>query len=179
LLAAGAALTALSACDQVKSRLDQFGKLTDDVVNQVNGGEGEQAADPLLSAPLEARAVFGVQTAPIELQPVSLDDLLQTQSFYAVGSLVAKPKEEIAEPVLETESFDLAAADPSAPVTADSTAAAALNSDAAPPTDSSQKAAGAPVVEAQPEVAPPATTTVPAPNAPNRTLSVRVLPGLR
>ncbi|HEV7689414.1 MAG TPA: S8 family peptidase [Hyphomonadaceae bacterium] len=179
LLAAGAALVALSACDQIKSRLDQFGKLTDDVSKQVNGQDVDPAQDPLLAAPLEARAVFGVQTAPIELQPVSLDDLLQTQSFYAVGSLVAKPKEEIAEPVLETESFDLAAADPSAPATADSTAAAALNSNAAAPTDSSQKAAGAPVVEAQPEVAPPATTTVPAPNAPNRTLSVRVLPGLR
>src|SRR5262245_23578734 len=90
LLAAGAALTALSACDQVQSRLDQFGKLTDDVVNQVNGGEAQPAQDPLLAAPIEARAVFGVQTAPIELPAVTLDDLLQTQSFYAVGSLVAK-----------------------------------------------------------------------------------------
>src|SRR5689334_17136527 len=86
-LSAGAALVALSACDQVKSRLDQFGKLTDDVVKQVNGGDDQPAADPLLAAPIEARAVFGVQSAPVELPPVSLDDLLQAQSFYAVGSL--------------------------------------------------------------------------------------------
>ena len=64
-------LAGVAACDQVNSRLDQFGKLTGDVLNQVNGGE-EAAADPLLSAPLEARALFGVQQAPVELTPVSL-----------------------------------------------------------------------------------------------------------
>lgn len=39
--------------------------------------------------------------APVELPPVSLEEMLQTQSFFAVGSVIAIPKEQIIEPVLE------------------------------------------------------------------------------
>src|SRR6185295_16338569 len=113
-LVVGAMLTALGACDAVKDRVDKFGKLTDDVLKQVSGDE-PAAVDPLTSAPIEARALFGVQQAPVDYQPGSLDDLLQTQSYFAVGSVIAMPKAQITEPVVEPETFDLAAADPAAP----------------------------------------------------------------
>jgi serine protease len=179
LFAAGAMLAALAACDQINDRLDKFGKLTGDVLNQVNGGEAAQ--DPLLTASVEERALFGVQQAPIELQPISLDELLQTQSFFAVGSVIAMPKVEMTEPVVEAESFDLAAADPAAPeAPADAAAGAALNTKDAPLPESAEKPAGAPVAEAPAAAAaPPPTTTVPVPNAPSRQMTVRSMPGLK
>ncbi len=72
--------------------------------------------------------------------------MLQTQSFFAVGSVIAMPKAQIVEPVLEPETFDMAAAQPSAPDTA--TSAAALNTDDAPKPESAEAPAGAPIVEA-------------------------------
>ena len=56
-LVVGVAISALAACDQVNDRLDKFGKLTSDVLNQINSGEAAAEPDPLTSAPLEARAL--------------------------------------------------------------------------------------------------------------------------
>jgi len=173
-LVVGAALCALVACDQVNDRLDKFGKLTDDVLKQINGGE-EEAADPLTSAPLEARALYGTMQAPIALPEQSLEEMLQTQSFFAVGSVIAMPKEQIVEPVVEPESFDLAAADPAAPETPQDSAAAAQNTADAPLPESAEAPAGPPVTESAPPsaalAAPPAATApAPAP-APAPTLS--------
>ena len=154
-LVLGVALAALVACD----RVDQLGQLTNDVLNQVTGTESEQAAaratDPLASAPLEARALFGVMQAPVELQPVSLEEMLQTQSFFAVGSVIAMPKAEISEPVLEPETFAMIAAPPATAAPSD---AVPLNTDDAPKPESSEAAAGAPIVEAAP--APPAAAAI-------------------
>ena len=149
-LVLGAALAALVGCD----RLDQLGQLAGDALNQITGGEqAEEAAapvDPLASAPLEARAVFGVMQAPVELPPVSLEEMLQTQSFFAVGSVIAMPKEQIVEPVLEPETFDMAAAQPDAAATPDN---ATLNTESAPLPQSAEAPAGAPIVEAAPPAA--------------------------
>jgi serine protease len=151
-LVLGASLFALAACD----RLDGLGQLAGDVMKQIGGGEPEQAAeapvDPLASAPVEARAVFGVMQAPVELAPVSLDEMLQTQSFFAVGSVIAMPKTQIVEPVVEPESFDLAAATaPAPPPAADPNV---VNTNDAPLPESAAVAAGEPIKEAPAATAP-------------------------
>ena len=70
-LVLGVALAALAGCD----RVEQLGQLTSDVLNQITGGEPDQQAetpvDPLAAAPVEARALFGVMQAPMELTPVT------------------------------------------------------------------------------------------------------------
>ncbi len=159
-LAMGAALVTLSACDGAQGRLDEFAKLTGDVLKQISGGQIETAAAPevdlLESAPVEARALFGVTQAAVELPPVSLEELLQTQSFFAVGSVIAMPKVQMVEPVLEPETFDLAAAQPTSPETA-AEAASTLNTESAPLPESAAAPAGPPVAEA-PTAAKSATT---------------------
>lgn len=149
-LVLGVALTALAGCD----RLEQVGQLATDALNQITGGESQQAeapVDPLEAAPVEARALFGVMQAPIELTAISLEEQLQTQSFFAVGSVIAMPKEMIVEPVLEPESFDIAAAN--APAAAPD--ASTMNTNDAPQVASTEAAIGAPIVEAAPP--PPAS----------------------
>ena len=131
-LVAGAALAALAGCDQVNDRMKQLGELTDGVMKQIGGEDDAAPGDPLAEAPLEARALFGVMQAPVELPVISLEEQLQAQSFFAVGSVIAMPKAQLVEPVVEPESFDLAAADPAA---ADA-AADSLNTSNAPPPES-------------------------------------------
>jgi len=159
-LVLGVALTALAGCDAVNDRLDKFGKLTGDVIKQISG-ESEEV-DPLTSAPLEARALFGTVQTAVALPEQSLDELLQTQSFFAVGSVIAMPKEEMTEPVVEPESFDLVAADPGTPHSAE---ADALNSSDAAPPESAASPAGPPVTEAAPKplLAEPVPAPAPAP----------------
>lgn len=164
-LVLGVALAALTGCD----RLEQLGQLTNDALNQITGGgQTEEAAapvDPLASAPVEARAVFGVMQAPVDLAPVSLEEMLQTQSFFAVGSVIAMPKEQIVEPVLEPETFDLAATAPDAAAAPD---AATLNTESAPLPQSAEAPAGAPIVEAAlpPPAAAPEASRATADGAP-------------
>lgn len=163
-LVLGVALAALAGCD----RVEQLGQLTSDVLNQITGGgqdqQAEAQADPLASAPVEARALFGVMQAPVELTPVSLEEQLQTQSFFAVGSVIAMPKEQIVEPVLEPESFELAATAPDAAATTDTP----LNTGSAPMPSSAEAPAGAPIVEAAPPppTAAPEESRAPADGAP-------------
>jgi serine protease len=120
-LAAGGLILAVSACDAVNDRLSQLGELTNSVMEQMGGGEGAPppVEDLLAAAPLEARALFGVMQAPVEDTPVSLEEAIQTQSYFVVGSVIAKPKAEISEPVVEPESFDLEMATASAPAQAE------------------------------------------------------------
>src|SRR5262245_55845790 len=92
-LVLGAAVAALSACDDIQGRMDQFGKLTSDVLKQIGGGGSDAPAfDLLAAAPVENRALFGVMQAPVDPPVMSLDEMLQTQSFFAVGSVIAMPK---------------------------------------------------------------------------------------
>ncbi len=185
-LAVGAVIAALGACDALDDRLEQFGKLTGEVLNQISGGDAA-AVDPLTAAPLEARALFGVMQAPVEYAPVDLEEAMQTQSFFAVGSVIAMPKEQITEPVLEPESFDLAAADPAAPDAESAelgiAAIDSLNTANAPLPESAEAAPGAPVVEATPQPLPPPPPP-PAPTDPRGggatpRLAVRTAPLLR
>jgi serine protease len=174
-LVVGVAAAALGACDDLQGRLDQFGKLTGDVLKQIGGGESSPGADLLAAAPLESRALFGVMQAPVDLPAVSLDEMLQSQSFFAVGSVIAMPKAEMVEPVVEPDEFDLAAADPSVPeAAADDTAALNTSRERLPA--SAEAAAGPPVAEAAPP--PPAPTAPPEAGA-TRQMSVRSAPQLK
>ena len=172
-LVVGVALSAIGACDQIKDRLDKFGKLTNDVVNQVSNGE--TAGDPLTSASLEARALYGTVQPAVALSEPSLEELLQTQSFFAVGSVIAMPKEQMVEPVVEPETFNLAAADPATP----EAPAVALNTADSPKPESAEAPAGPPVTEEAPPStavaapAPPPAATAPA--APPPETSTRAL----
>lgn len=152
----GAALLALGACDQVQTRMDAFGELVERSLAQLSG-EAAEPEDPLAAAPLEARALFGVQQAPVEIQVASLEEMLSTQSYFAVGSVIAKPREDMVEPVVEPDSFDLAAATPEAGVTPETVQAA---EDAA--AESAEIEAGPPVVESTTEQA----VAAPEPGAP-------------
>jgi len=150
---AAVGLLGLGACD----RMSALSELASGALAQITGsGPATNSPAPpsdsdlLAAASLDERAVFGVMSAPVDLQPLSLDEMLQTQSFFAVGSVIAMPKQEFVEPVLEPESFALIAeeAQDSPEI------AAAMNTDTAPEPESAELPAGAPVTD----IAPPEPT---------------------
>ena len=154
-LVAASALAGLGACDRVAA----LGDLAGDALAQITGGSPapDEAAQPsesdlLAAASLDDRALFGPMAAPMDLQPINLDEMLQTQSFFAVGSVIAMPKAQFTEPVLEPETFALTADEPVASAPAD---AATMNTDSAPAPDSAALPAGPPVAP------PPPTATAP------------------
>jgi serine protease len=143
-LVAASALAGLGACDRVAA----LGDLAGDAFAQITGGSPapDETAQPsesdlLAAASLDDRALFGPMAAPMDLQPINLDEMLQTQSFFAVGSVIAMPKAQFTEPVLEPETFALTA-DDTAAAPAD---AATLNTDSAPAPDSAALPAGPPL----------------------------------
>ena len=97
--ALAAALLSSAGCD----RLNEVGKLAGDALDQITGGGQEQDAPVLVvsdeqilaAASVDDRALFAPMQAPIELTPINVDELLQTQRFYAVGSIIAMPKMKI------------------------------------------------------------------------------------
>lgn len=158
-LAIAAALAGLTACDQVRTRIDKFTKLSQEAAKQIDGDLlGQAPADPLAAAPLEAKALAGTLQPPVQVQPMTLEEMLSTQSFYAVGSVIAKPKEDLTVPVVD--SVDIASADAAAAAVATDVADAA-------PADAPPAAAAAPT---EPLTAAPAPTAAPPPRA---TLAIR------
>ena len=148
-LAAALALTA--GCD----RLEEAGKLAGEAFSQITGGAASE--EPVLvltddqilaAASVDERALFGPMQAPIALTAINVDELLQTQRFYAVGSIIAKPRAEISEPVVDA-GFNMA--------TAPTNDASVMNTDDAPLPESAAAAAGAPLQEAPPPSADGAT----------------------
>ena len=163
-MAAAGALAGLGACDRVGA----LGQLAGDALGQITGGGSSTGPglpseeDLLAAASLDDRAVFGPMSAAMELTPLSLDEMLQTQSFFAIGSVIAMPKAQMVEPVLEPETFAL---------TDDSAAAApadmsVMNSDDAPAPESAELKAGPPVQMAPAPVEPDASRAVTADGAP-------------
>jgi serine protease len=154
-LVAAGALMGLGACDRVSA----LGDLAGDALAQITGGSpAPEAATPpsesdlLAAASLDDRALFGPMAAPIDLQPINLDEMLQTQSFFAIGSVIAMPKAQFTEPVLEPETFALTA-DDSGVTPAD---AATMNTDTAPAPDSAALPAGPPMPPPPPVASAPA-----------------------
>ena len=176
LLAVGVALTALASCDQVQSRIDKLSKLSADVAKQVGGDVLGNDLGALAAMPVEARALAGTLQTPVPVQPQTLDEMLSTHGYFAVGSVIAQPKEDLTEAVVDevdVASVDAAASAPddaSAPDMAPATAApdlqAAPQADAAP----SQAPAGA---EPFSPPAPDALKAAPRATAPLTTLAVR------
>ncbi len=163
-IAAAGALAGLGGCERVAA----LGELAGDALGQITGGGSDapplatlpSEEDLLAAASLDDRALFGAMAAPIDLQPLSLDEMLQTQSFFAVGSVIAMPKTQITEPVLEPETFSLTDSAPAA--------SSAMNSDAAPVPESADLPAGPPVIQPPPPVsAPEANRTITADGAPS------------
>jgi len=148
--ALAAALATMSGCD----RLEELGQLAGDSLSQITGGK---TAEPpvlvltdeqiLAAAAVDDRALFGPMQAPVELTAINVDEMLQTQRFYAVGSVIAMPRVQMIEPVLEPDTFDLSTSDPAA-------GASVLNTDQAPLPESLAAPAGPPVVEAPAAPAP-------------------------
>ncbi|MEQ1780999.1 MAG: S8 family serine peptidase [Hyphomonadaceae bacterium] len=155
----GAALAAVLAVTAGCDRLNEAGKLAGDALSQLTGGKQDAGVlvmtddQVLAAASIDDRALFGAMSAPVELKPINIDELLQTQRFFAVGSVIAMPKAQIVEPVLEPETFEMSRA------TADEPSTAALNTEDAPLPESLAVAAGPPVAEAPPP--PPAATAAP------------------
>lgn len=113
----GTALIVVSACEAADRRLQQFGELADSVIEQINTEIlGQPPADPLTAVPLDARALNGVRVQAVEPEPVSLDEMLATQTYFAVGSVIAKPREEMVEPIVEDEELDTLVTDASADI---------------------------------------------------------------
>jgi len=152
--ALAAALSIMAGCD----RLEEAGKLAGEAISQITG---DAPAEPpvlvltdeqiLASASVDDRALFGPMQAPIELTAIDVDELLQTQRFYAVGSVIAKPRVEISEPVVDA-GFSMS--------TAPTNDISVMNTDDAPLPESAAAAAGAPVQEA-----PPASAVASSPEA--------------
>lgn len=149
--ALAAALTSTAGCD----RVGELGQLAGDAISQITGGKQEESPVLVLSeeqilaaASVDDRALFGPMQAPIQLAPVNVDELLQTQRFYAVGSIIAMPKVQMKEPVLEPDSFSLDTGAAPSDISA-------LNTNDAPLPESLAAPAGPPVKEA-PLVAAPA-----------------------
>lgn len=158
------ALVTMTGCD----RLNEAGKLAGDALSQLTGGAQDSGVlvisdeQIMAAASVDERALFGTMSAPIALTPINVDDLLQTQRFFAVGSIIAMPKAQIVEPVLEPESFDLTATAEATP------GATVLNTDDAPVPESQAIAAGPPpVITPPPAAMAPETTRVTKDGAPS------------
>ncbi len=136
-----AMLATTTGCD----RLNEAGKLASEALSQITGGSQDSGVlvvsdeQIMATASVDDRALFGPMQAPVELAPIDIDTLLQTQRFYAVGSVIAMPKVEITAPVLEPESFSLIEEPTDA-----SQAASALNTNDAPLPESLDVPAGPP-----------------------------------
>jgi serine protease len=141
----GCALAAMLAATAGCDRLNEAGKLASDALSQLTGGSQESQVlvltdDQILAAAsVDDRALFGPMQAPVALAPINVDEMLQTQRFYAVGSVIAMPKVEITQPVLEPESFSLIEEPTDA-----SQAASAMNTNDAPLPESLEVPAGPP-----------------------------------
>ncbi|WP_018997263.1 S8 family serine peptidase [Hirschia maritima] len=90
LLAAGS----LSACEQAQEKQQNFQKLTEKVQDQLSHdvlGEPNQI-DYLEQASIPDRAMFGVIQGAQALPTQTLEEALKTESYFVIGSVIAKPK---------------------------------------------------------------------------------------
>lgn len=166
-VALAGALVGLGGCDRVEA----LGQLAGEALGQLTGGQPAAPEGPVLpseqellaAASLDDRALFGAMSAPVDLQPLSLDEMLQTQSFFAIGSVIAMPKTQMTEPVLEPETFSLATDGTASAATGDTGDNAAMNSDTAPAPESAELPAGPPAMAAP---APEPSRTATADGAP-------------
>lgn len=90
-LLGAAALIGLAACDQTDERLQRAQEVAEAAIDQVSGGDaGSQPAGPTLMSdvPVEARAFAGAM-----LEPTVNVQMVEPRSRFAVGSIIAKPRD--------------------------------------------------------------------------------------
>lgn len=93
----------LSGCDQVEQKQDNFKVLTKRVEAQLSRDVlGEPTSvDYLEQASIEARAMSGVVMGVQAIPERTLEEALKTESYFVVGSVIAKPKIEMTSVVEE------------------------------------------------------------------------------
>lgn len=98
----------LASCEKVDERKENFKELSGQVQDQLSHDVlGEPTDEEILeAAPVQDRALAGVMAAPVELSEVSLDEMLRTESYFAVGSVIAKPREHVSAVITSEEVAD-------------------------------------------------------------------------
>ncbi len=94
----------LAGCEQAEEKQSNFQKLAKKVEKQLNHdvlGERNQI-DYLEQASLEDRAMAGLILGDQELPARSLEEALKTESYFVVGSVIAKPKAQMTS-IIEEE----------------------------------------------------------------------------
>lgn len=116
-LALGAVCIVVAGCEAADRRIDQFGELVDSVFEQISTEIlGNAPVNPMTSVPVDARALSGQMVPAFEPEPATLEERLSTQTFFAVGSVIAKPRQDMVEPVVEDAELDAIVTDAAAPV---------------------------------------------------------------
>lgn len=89
-LLGAAATIGLAGCDQTDTRIERAQEIAEAAVDQIAGGEagGETAGTDMSSVPVEARAFAGEM-----LEPTVTVQAEPPRSRFAVGSIIAKPRE--------------------------------------------------------------------------------------
>ncbi|ACT57744.1 S8 family serine peptidase [Hirschia baltica] len=105
LLGAGvfAAFGLVTGCEQAEQKQQNFEILTEKVQEQLTHdvlGEAN-AIDYLEQAPIEARAMSGSIVTASVVPEQSLEEALKTESYFVIGSVIAKPKESLTTVVEE------------------------------------------------------------------------------
>ncbi|MFC7292257.1 S8 family serine peptidase [Hirschia litorea] len=138
------AVSMLSGCDQVEQKQENFKKLTNRVEAQLSRDVlGEPTTiDYLEQASVEARAMAGVIIGGQVIPDRTLEEALKTESYFVVGSVIAKPKIEMTSVVEEEMPESAALPDP---VSADESVAARSM---APPPPAAMMKAPEPVISA-------------------------------
>ena len=107
ILASGMLALGLSlvGCEKVEQRRDNFEKLTEQVQDQLSHDVlGEPTDQELMeSASLDARALAGTVFPRPALNDITLEEALRTESYFAVGSIIAKPRESMSAIVASEE----------------------------------------------------------------------------
>ena len=100
-----ALVTMLASCEKVEERKQNFEQLANDVQDQLSHDVlGEPTDDEILqAASLEARALAGVKTEAAVLEDRTLDEVLRTESYFAVGSVIAKPRVNVSAIITSSE----------------------------------------------------------------------------
>ncbi len=102
----GLILLGLSACDQRQDRIERAQALGEAVVDQLLGQPPTAQVRNIEKAPVKARALAGELLSPNEIVPVDM-----SERRYAIGSIVAKPRDlaptiALAEVMAEPELVD-------------------------------------------------------------------------
>ncbi len=95
----------LAACEKVEERKKNFEELSGQVQEQLTHDVlGEPTDQEILqAASLDDRALAGVMVQRAGVADVTLEEALRTESYFAVGSVIAKPREDMSAIITSDE----------------------------------------------------------------------------